>query len=154
MKRFLAGILLSLILSALALAAVYPLKSGASITTPPVRVSRAEGSNYTVHNSLSLHIPAWSRVNLTCGDGTGELYVYNVFTGKVVFKAPIYGSLKASFPVPYEGTYSIDFRGNGSATCSLVVTDFHAPLKTQKRYSLIGILSSVLLSLLLWRWYG
>ena len=152
MKRFLAGLLLTLILSALAVALVYPLKSGEVITVPPVRISRAEGGNYTMKSTLSLHIPAWSRVNLTCGNGEGRIYLKNAFTGRVVFEAPVHGSLKASFPVPYEGTYTLGIEGNGSATCSLVVTDFHAPERTQERYSLIGITASVLLAVAIRRW--
>ncbi len=152
MRRFLAGVLLSLVLSAVALLVVYPLKSGESITIPPVQVSRLESGNYTMQSTLSLHIPAWSRVNLTCGNGRGQIYLKNVFTGKVVFEAPIYGSLKASFPVPHEGTYVLAFRGNGSAICSLVVTDFHAPERTQERYSIIGIAASILLAVMIRGW--
>jgi hypothetical protein len=154
MRRFVLGILLAILLSSLIILAVYPLNSAGKISTFPASITLNENGSYSSYSNLQLHFPAWAVVNITCGNGEGDLYVYNAFTQEVVFETNFSGSIRATFSIPKEGTYIVGFRSNGSATCSLVATRFHAPEKVQARLSFLGISSSLLLSLLLWRWKG
>ncbi|ACJ16524.1 hypothetical protein TON_1036 [Thermococcus onnurineus NA1] len=145
-------ILIALLMSSLGLMAAYSIKSNVEINTSPVALKSTEGGEY---DSFVFYVPGWMKARLTCSGGTGVVYIKNVFSNSTIFEANMNQQLTAEFPIPYEGDYVLQFRGSGMPTCALLMRDLHPPKQVQDTYYGLGILVSVILSMILagMRWF-
>jgi hypothetical protein len=144
--RFIVGIVLSLILMIVAFMVSYKVSEQTWGYVGPVSLNLKNGTL----NYISLHTSGWTVLNITC-NGRGVLFVKDQLQHKIIFQRTVVAH--ATFPVelPHEGTYAIFT--NGSMFCSGHSYGVYPTSRVQTVLWLsIGILSLVL-ALLLWRWW-
>jgi len=148
--RLIMTILIALLMSSFGVMAAYSIKSDVEINTPPVALKSTKSGEYDL---FVFYVPGWMRAKLTCSGGTGVVYIKSVFKNLIIFKAKMSQQLTVEFPIPYEGDYLLQFSGSGMPTCAILMRDLYPSKRVQDALYGIGILLSIILSILLVRWF-
>ena len=152
--RFWAALLAAMLMLSIGFLWVYSSYEDRVGSVGPVFLSPMEQQgNVTSISTVTAHTPTSSLVEASC-NGNGIVEVYDVITGKLMDRHPIYDHARYQFLLPREGDYLIINNGTEKVTCSFRFIRNYPTEEVQNTIYVSGSAFALLLALVVWRWTG